>query len=254
MQKSKRKLLQIAAVTAVAVTAAPVIASMKKVLPPLTEKTPGGLTAKRWAMVIDTRNLSEEQIQKMQDACHIAHNVPNITEYPKQEVKWIWADSFNHTFTKHLPDKVKDAKYPLLCNHCENPTCVRVCPTKATFKNSSGIVVMDYHRCIGCRYCMAACPYGARSFNFMDPRPYLDDKTLNRKFPTRMRGVVEKCTFCDERLAQGLLPSCVEASDGNVIFGDLNDSNSNVNQALRENFAIRRNLSDGNGPSVFYII
>ena len=72
--------------------------------------------------------------------------------------------------------------------------------------------MMDFHRCIGCRFCMAACPYGSRSFNFRDPRPFI--KETNKQFPTRMKGVVEKCNFCTERLAEGKLPACVEASDG----------------------------------------
>ncbi len=112
----------------------------------------------------------------------------------------------------HLAEEVHQRAYPLLCNHCEEPSCVRVCPTKATFKRADGIVAMDYHRCIGCRYCMAACPFGSRSFNWGEPREYLDLAKLNPEFPTRMRGVVEKCNFCVERLAVGKLPACVEAS------------------------------------------
>jgi molybdopterin-containing oxidoreductase family iron-sulfur binding subunit len=140
----------------------------------------------------------------------------------------------------------------MLCNHCENPACVRVCPTQATFRNSEGIVVMDYHRCIGCRFCMAGCPFGARSFNFEDPRPYIAE--TNPRFPTRMRGVVEKCTFCSERLAAGELPLCVEASDGAITFGDLTDPESDVRKVLAENFTIRRKPTLGTEPSVYYIM
>jgi len=127
------------------------------------------------------------------------------------------SDDFN---TQNLLGK----PFVALCNHCTNPPCVRVCPTKATFKRAEdGIVMMDFHRCIGCRYCMAGCPYGARSFNFRDPRPYIKTE-LNMKFPTRERGVVEKCNFCAERLADGLLPACVEACKaGALSFGDLAD-------------------------------
>jgi molybdopterin-containing oxidoreductase family iron-sulfur binding subunit len=113
---------------------------------------------------------------------------------------------------------------------------------------------MDYHRCIGCRYCMAGCPFGARSFNFMEPRKHLDLSNLNKEFPTRMRGVVEKCTFCVERLAQGKQPACAEASNGAVVFGDLSDANSEVRKLLREHYTIRRKPSLGTEPGVYYII
>ena len=144
--------------------------------------------------------------------------------------------------------------FPLLCNHCENPPCVRVCPTKATYKRPDGIVAMDYHRCIGCRYCMAGCPYGSRSFNWGEPRKNLDLSKLNPEFPTRMRGVVEKCNFCVERLAIGKMPACVEASEGAIVFGDLYDPDSDVRKVLREKFTIRRKPSAGTEPCVYYVI
>jgi molybdopterin-containing oxidoreductase family iron-sulfur binding subunit len=130
---------------------------------------------------------------------------------------------------------------------------VRVCPTKATFKREEdGIVLMDMHRCIGCRFCMAACPFGARSFNFASPRDLVPD--LRREYPTRMRGVVEKCNFCAERLAEGMLPACVEASNGALIFGDLDDPDSEIRHVLAHNFTIRRKPELGTNPSVFYIL
>ena len=113
---------------------------------------------------------------------------------------------------------------------------------------------MDYHRCIGCRFCMAGCPYGARSFNFVDPRKYLSDPVPNPTFPTRMIGVVEKCTFCAERLAVGKMPACVEASGGKILFGDLEDPNSTVRQALAANYSIRRKPNLGTQPGVYYLI
>ena len=174
----------------------------------------------------------------------------------KQEVKWIWADSYHHVFTDDtnafLPERLINGQFLLMCNHCTNPPCVRVCPTQATFKAENGMVVMDPHRCIGCRFCMAGCPYGARSFNFRDPQDYVEQ--VNPDYPMRMRGVVEKCTFCPERLAAGKLPACVEASDGAMIFGDLNDPHSPVRKALAENFTVRRKPSLGTEPGVYYII
>ena len=174
------------------------------------------LKAKRWAMVIDTRAFKNAK--------------------------------------EHLTSRVKDASYPLLCNHCTNPPCVRVCPTQATYQMEDGIIAMDYHRCIGCRFCMAGCPFGARSFNFVDPRKYLSDPVPNPAYPTRMIGVVEKCTFCAERLAVGQMPACVEAAGGRILFGDLNDPKSDVCKALASNYSIRRKPNLGTQPGVYYLI
>ena len=111
---------------------------------------------------------------------------------------------------------------------------------------------MDFHRCIGCRFCMAACPYGSRSFNFRDPRQFIEE--TNKEFPTRMKGVVEKCNFCAERLAAGKQPACVEASDGAIAFGDLSDPHSEVRELLKHNYTIRRKQGLGTEPSVYYIV
>jgi molybdopterin-containing oxidoreductase family iron-sulfur binding subunit len=100
---------------------------------------------------------------------------------------------------------------------------------------------------------MAACPYGARSFNWRDPRPFIKEVKLD--FPTRTKGVVEKCSFCQERLAKGLLPACVEAcKDKGLIFGDLEDPSSDVRKILDRHYAIRRKPSLGTKPKVYYIV
>lgn len=214
------------------------------------------LKAKRWAMVIDIERLrSDEDYQKCIDACHSVHNVPNIEE-KRHEIKWIWKTGFENAFPgkahEFLALEIKEKPFLVLCNHCDNPPCVRVCPTKATFRRGDGIVVMDMHRCIGCRFCMAACPYGARSFNFRDPRPFIEKE--NPEYPTRMRGVVEKCNFCPERLVRGQEPACVEASEGAMIFGDLDDPKSRVRQVLEDAYAIRRKPELGTRPNVYYVI
>ena len=215
------------------------------------------LTGKRWGMVIDTRKFhSEEDFERVVQACHRFHNVPEGSRKDIQEIKWIWTDHYDHVFpSKHNPylaERLEHQEILLLCNHCDEPPCVRVCPTQATFKRDDGIVMMDFHRCIGCRYCMAGCPYGSRSFNFCDPASYVSEK--NPDFPTRMRGVVEKCNFCAELLEEGKQPRCVEASNGGLIFGDLADPESHIRQVLRENFTIRRKDELGTNPSVFYIV
>ena len=116
--------------------------------------------------------------------------------------------------------------------------------------------MMDMHRCIGCRYCVAACPYGSRSFNWMDPRPHIDH--VQEDYPTRTKGVVEKCNFCAERLAKGKQPACVEASQkaqcGAIVFGDLNDPESEVSHLLRTTNTVRRKPNLGTAPSIFYIV
>ncbi|MBW2108872.1 MAG: 4Fe-4S dicluster domain-containing protein, partial [Deltaproteobacteria bacterium] len=230
MAVNRRKFLKVAgwsAVGAVATSARPALAA-KELSFTISErffhlfKKPVGaeraeaLTAKRWAMVVDARQLDEEIIQACREACHKFHNVPDI-ENPKHEIKWIWEEDYEHTFTdlqdEFVAESIKDLPFVALCNHCHNPPCVRVCPTKATFKRATdGIVLMDMHRCIGCRFCMAACPYGSRSFNWVDPRKFLPEEEQNPTYPTRMKGVVEKCNFCAERLAEGKLPLCVEVA------------------------------------------
>ena len=218
-------------------------------------------TGKQFGMVVDVRKfiaqpgLAEECVK----ACNVAHNVPQFPD-PKDEIKWIWLTGYENAFPDnsqyHLSEEMEKNKVLVLCNHCTNPPCVRACPTKATYKDKNGIVAMDYHRCIGCRFCMAACPYGARSFNWRDPRTGLDMNNLNRLFPTRMRGVVEKCNFCVERLGRGEQPACVVAASGAqaMFFGDLNDPNSEIRQVLKQNYTVQRKPSLGTKPSVFYII
>ncbi|KIX13464.1 sulfate reduction electron transfer complex DsrMKJOP subunit DsrO [Dethiosulfatarculus sandiegensis] len=220
---------------------------------------PDRFRGKHWGMVIDTRKFhGEADVKPIIDACNKAHNVPHIEN--NQNIKWIWSTGFHNAFTdqenEFLEEKLENTPVLVLCNHCENPPCVRACPTKATFQRAEdGIVLMDFHRCIGCRFCMAACPYGSRSFNFADPRKFLPEKLSNPEFPTRTKGVVEKCNFCAERLAKGQIPACVEAAkDDALIFGDLADERSPIRKALRENYSIRRKPSLGTNPSVYYLV
>lgn len=225
---------------------------------------PRALKANRWGLVIDVSKLkSEEDYQKCIDVCHKIHNVPDIGN-PKDEVKWIWKEEYEFSFPTSTEDPymntaLKEKHFLLLCNHCAEPACVRVCPTKATFKRKDGIVMQDMHRCIGCRFCMAACPFGARSFNYRNPRgkdasgrPYIKEE--NKEFPTRMIGVVEKCTLCYERLAIGQPPACAEVSNGAIVFGDLSDPNSEVRKIIAATHTIRRKPELGTQPSIYYVI
>ncbi len=223
------------------------------------EPAPARAGVKKLAMAVDLRKFAANPalMNKCVAVCDKIHNVPKIPD-KKREVKWIWKETFSKAFVERenelLPESVKKAPVLLLCNHCDHPPCVKVCPTKATWKREEdGVVMMDWHRCIGCRYCMAACPYGSRSFNWMDPRPYVEN--INSDFPTRTKGVVEKCDFCEERLAVGKLPACVEACENDeLIFGDLNDPKSKIRQTLSRRFSIRRKPELGTGPEVYYLL
>ncbi|MDK9706707.1 MAG: 4Fe-4S dicluster domain-containing protein [Desulforhopalus sp.] len=275
MDKQRRKFLKIAGATALAgisapvvvnLTGSPAVASAAKNQASAQAAAAGGHgddTAPKGVklgLLIDMRKLygHPELLDKATQACNKAHNIPKI-DNKKSEIKWIWKTPFANAFTDQSTSNAsyttRNNDFLVLCNHCAEPPCVRVCPTKATFVDKkTGIVAMDFHRCIGCRFCMMGCPYGARSFNWMDPLPFIEE--LNPDFPARMRGVVEKCNFCGERLALGKEPACVEAvkEAGAIIFGDLNDPNSEIRRILDKEHTIQRQAAYGTKPSVFYIV
>jgi Fe-S-cluster-containing dehydrogenase component len=218
---------------------------------------PDALSTRRWAMVVDSRKcLKKAGCDLCIRACNRNHNIPEIADR-RHEIKWIWKEPFREAFAPaaggFANSQYQDKPFVVFCNHCDRPPCVRVCPTQATWKREDGIVMMDWHRCIGCRYCMAACPYGSRSFNWQNPRPFIRD--LTAEFPTRSRGVVEKCTFCAERLAVGKAPACVAACEpGALVFGDLEDTDSELRKVLSTNFTLRRKAELGTMPEVYYVV
>ncbi len=246
MSASRRVFLRLAATAATAAAAGSALGCAA-----------AGGPRRRLALAIDARKcLDVHGCRACIDACHDAHNVPAIPDRA-HEVKWIWKEPFERALAvrepETLPAALRGSDVLVLCNHCDNPPCVRVCPTGATWRRDDGVVAMDEHRCIGCRYCMAACPYGSRSFNFVDPRPFVAHPTSD--YPTRTKGVVEKCTLCEERLAVGRLPACVEACPARaMIFGDLDDRGSEIRRLLNERYAVRRKLELGTRPQVFYVI
>ncbi|MGA7834803.1 MAG: 4Fe-4S dicluster domain-containing protein [Acidimicrobiales bacterium] len=170
-----------------------------------------------------------------------------------------------------FPD-LERAYLPLACQHCNDAPCVKVCPVQATFRRDDGTILIDYERCIGCRYCIAACPYGVRTFNWGEAEyapggivgygedyrttavvPYENEGHLVF-MPERPMGVVEKCTFCVERIDKGEKPFCVEVCPvGARVFGDLNDPNSEVSQMVNEDGAARLLDELGTEPNVYYI-
>jgi molybdopterin-containing oxidoreductase family iron-sulfur binding subunit len=141
---------------------------------------------------------------------------------------------------------------PIQCMQCENPPCVQSCPVTATWRESDGIVVIDYKKCIGCRNCMIACPYWARHFNWNEP--FVPKEEVNPDVPIRPTGVVEKCTFCIHRVRRGKTTRCVEACPVQARkFGDLNDPNSSVSQLLRTRRVFRLKEDLGTEPRIWYV-
>ena len=145
---------------------------------------------------------------------------------------------------------------PIQCMQCENPPCVKACPIGATWKEPDGIVVVDYDWCIGCRYCMAACPYWARRFNWNEPTlPKQEINPLTHYLGNRPRsaGVVEKCTFCIQRTRKGKNPACLEACPtGARIFGNLLDPHSEIRYVLENKTVFRLKEDLGTEPKFWY--
>jgi molybdopterin-containing oxidoreductase family iron-sulfur binding subunit len=145
---------------------------------------------------------------------------------------------------------------PVACQQCEDPPCVKACPTTATWQDEDGIVVIDYDWCIGCRYCMAACPYGARHFNWAEPEIPADEVNPDTHIlgnRPRPHGVVEKCTFCIQRTRKGRYPACVEVCPvGARKFGNLLDPNSEIRYLLKHKrtFSLKAELNTK--PKFFY--
>ena len=158
----------------------------------------------------------------------------------------------------YKPDLVPEKGFiymPVQCQHCQNPPCVKVCPVHATWQEPDGLVVVDYNWCIGCRYCIAACPYKGRVFNWADPT--IPPEELNTSVHylgnrPRMKSAVEKCTFCVQRVRVGRYPACVEACPtGTRKFGNLLDPNSEIRYII-ENKRVFRLKEDLNTEPKFY--
>jgi Fe-S-cluster-containing dehydrogenase component len=181
------------------------------------------LQQKRYVLVIDSRKCIDCKACVV--ACRAENNV--LLEHSRN---WI-----NEERRGEWP-KLLAAFEPEQCHHCESPACVRVCPTGASFQRPDGIVVINESECVGCRYCVLACPYDARFFR--------EDK-----------GVVEKCDLCARRVDRGELPACVETCPSKVrVFGDINDPNSNVRELLGKRRYRTKKPEAGTGPQIYYLL
>ena len=183
------------------------------------------------------------------------------------EVQWIRVLSmdqekgvdFQHADPYYQPETVPEEGHfyvPVACQQCRNPPCTKVCPTGATWTEPDGIVVIDYDWCIGCRYCMAACPYGARSFNWSEPtipKGELNPATHYLGNRPRPKGVVEKCTFCIQRTRAGRYPACVEVCPvGARKFGNLLDPDSEIRYIIEHKRVLVLKQDLNTLPKFFY--
>lgn len=180
----------------------------------------------RWGMLIDTSKC-ETGCTDCVTACKTENGwgSTEIKSSPEQQAQWIRKVKLTDKQTGHVQS------LPLMCQHCETPPCVDVCPTGASMKRADGIVLVDKHICIGCRYCMMACPYKARSF--------IHESITNQKpHAPRGMGTVEACTLCVHRVDKDGTPACVEACniEGHkaMYFGDLNNPDSEISMQLKQ--------------------
>jgi tetrathionate reductase subunit B len=203
-------------------------------------------SAIRWGMLIDTNIMTEKDVDTCVTACQTEHGWKD-TGNPDTDAQWI----------RKVDLKDKNTGYklslPMMCQHCEDPPCVDVCPTGASFKRADGIVLVNKHTCIGCRYCVIACPYKARSFVH---------ENLTDQLPTapRGKGTVESCTLCVHRIdkdGKDAVPACAEAvntpTHKPVIFGDLNDPESEISKKLAVLGGRQLRADLGLNPSVRYL-
>jgi len=184
-------------------------------------------------------------------ACKVENNLPNHIWWNRVlTVGGEEMDTPQGTFPN-----IKMQYLTLNCQHCENPACVKACPVGATYKREEdGIVMQDYDKCIGCRMCMVACPYNARSFNWSKPEYSVDFPVGSTDAAPHQYNVVEKCTFCTHRLSQDKKPACIEVCPARArFFGDLDDPESDVSKAIKGHNYVKMLEEKGTKPSIFYL-
>jgi len=218
MSTDRRQFLRLGAVAAAGAMLAPGLRLIELAQARSPEEAASAL--QRWGLLIDITKCADC------DACVTACRDENgWTGHgrPETDPQWIRKVSLRDQRTGFAQT------LPMMCQHCEHPPCVDVCPTGASFRRADGIVLVDKHICIGCRYCVMACPYGARSFVH-------EEVTGQKADVPRGMGVVEACTFCVQRVDRGDTPACAEACkrEGNkaMVFGDLEDASSEIHRRL----------------------
>ncbi|HJZ69527.1 MAG TPA: 4Fe-4S dicluster domain-containing protein [Blastocatellia bacterium] len=221
----------------------------------------------QWAMVIDLDRCTGCEACVV--ACRVENNIPTVgpEEAAKgRSINWIRIERY---FEGEYPD-VKVKFMPVLCQHCEEAPCEPVCPVYATYHTDEGLNAQVYNRCVGTRYCANNCPYTVRFFNFFDPKwdaPL--DKALNPEVSVRARGVMEKCTFCIQRIRKGeekakdegrevrdgdVVPACVQTCPTRAMyFGNIADPESEVSKLSKSNRASRLLEELGTKPRVIYL-
>jgi Fe-S-cluster-containing dehydrogenase component len=220
--------------------------------PQASAAEPVGDSTHRWAMVIDQNKCT---------GCGYCSHACRAHNDVAPEISWNRVIDTGKVGTQEV-------YLPRPCMQCQHAPCVEVCPVGASYYRADGIVMMDYDKCIGCRYCEVACPYGARAFNwetFTGPNPDVPEWG-EPEVARRPRGVAEKCCFCFNRIDRGLAnglqpgvdadatPACVVACPvGARVFGDLNDPESEVSRLLASQPAIRLREELGTGPRVYYL-
>ncbi len=255
---SRRKFLIVAGSLAIASLAGGNVLAFKKAIEKERERS-----KYKWAMFVDATKCTEcvksiglDKKPPCVIACDRENNVPEFGD-KLRDPQWIKIIGLKSELSGEV------IYFPLMCQHCEHPACAEVCLSKATFVRPDGIVLIDYHRCIGCRYCIVACPFGARSFNWYPPEEGL--KEISPLVQTRGHGIVEKCTFCVERIDREVqraekegrkpkpIPACVEACPNNaLVFGNILDPDSDVYKMVVKYKPIRLRAELGTNPSVYY--
>ena len=221
----------------------------------------------RWGMVIDLDRCTG--CGACMAACHQENNLTAVgPEESSRDRAFHWLRLLPEVSGSGADVKVRYIPQP--CVHCDDPPCVRVCPVHATYLGEEGIVAQIYSRCIGCRYCVAACPYNAKVFNWYEPEWPGDLKRgANPDVSLRGKGVVEKCTFCHHRVVKAreetraagremqdgdVTPACAESCPPRaIVFGDLDDPTSRVSEMTRSPRTFRLHADLGTKPKVYYL-
>jgi len=221
----------------------------------------------RWGMVIDLDRCTG--CGACMAFCHQENNLTAVgPEESSRDRAFHWLRLLPEVSGSGAEVKVRYVPQP--CVHCDDPPCVRVCPVHATYLGEEGIVAQIYSRCIGCRYCVAACPYNAKVFNWYEPEwPGDLKRRANPDVSLRGKGVVEKCTFCHHRVVRAreetraagremqdgdVTPACAESCPARAfVFGDLDDPTSRVSEMTRSPRAFRLHADLGTKPKVYYL-